>query len=79
MGVASATGKFTVGLVVLSSHEDHIAQLSILNFVKSLGVTPRFVMGKYFSHVYIIITNQGKIFKSLYHYQLYDGFVCRLL
>ena len=76
MGVASATGKFMVGLVVLSSHEDHIAQLSILNFVKSLGVTPRFVMGKDFSHVLLL---SQKTFESSYHYQLYDGFVCRLL
>lgn len=47
VGVASSTGKFKIGLVVLSSHEDHLAQLTIFNFVKGLGITPKFVMGKF--------------------------------
>ena len=47
VGVASSTWKFKIGLVVLSSHEDHLAQLSIFKFVKSLGITPKFVMGKF--------------------------------
>ena len=48
VGVASPTGKVRISLVVLSSHEDHLAQLSILKYVKSLGVVPRFLMGEHF-------------------------------
>ena len=46
VGVASHTGKFKIGMLVISSHEDHVTQEAIFNFVKGLGITPRFVMGK---------------------------------
>ena len=46
VGVASPTGKIRISLVVLSSHEDYLAQMTILKFVKSLGVVPKFLMGE---------------------------------
>ena len=46
VGTASPTGKFRICLVAISSHEDHIAQMKILNFVKSIGATPSFLMGR---------------------------------
>ena len=45
VGTASPTGKFRICLVAISSHEDHIAQMKILNFVKSIGAAPSFLMG----------------------------------
>ena len=33
-------------MLAICSHEDHIAQEAIFNFLKGLGITPRFVMGK---------------------------------
>ena len=44
-GVVTSTGKFFVSLVIVSSHEDTLAILKILNFIKSQGVTPKYVMG----------------------------------
>ena len=49
VGLASPTGKFRISLVVISSHEDHIAQAKILSFVKSQGINPSFLMGELFS------------------------------
>ena len=45
VGLVSPTGRFSLSLVVISSHEDHLAQLNILKFVKAQGVTPSFLMG----------------------------------
>ena len=44
VGLVSPTGRFSLSLVVVSSHEDHVAQLNILK-VKAPGVTPSFLMG----------------------------------
>ena len=46
VGVASPTGKFKIGLFMIASHEDHLAQATIFNYVKGMGITPKFVMGK---------------------------------
>ena len=46
VGLVSPTGRFSLSLVVISSHEDYSAQLNILNFVKAQGITPSFLMGK---------------------------------
>ena len=45
VGVASPTGKFKIGMFMIASHEDHLAQAVIFNYVKALGITPKFVMG----------------------------------
>ena len=46
VGVASPTGKFKIGLFMIASHEDHLAQATIFNFVRGMGITPKLVMGK---------------------------------
>ena len=42
----SPTGKFCLSLIVVSSHEDWVSQVSILNYLKSLGVKPGYFMVK---------------------------------
>ena len=72
VGLASPTGKFKISLVVISSHEDHVAQAKILSFVKSLGINPSFIMGELFSAILKLIlrltfyeTNVVLIYSSL--------------
>ena len=46
LGAVSLTGKFCLSLIVVSSHEDWVSQVSILDYLKSLGVKPGWFMVK---------------------------------
>ena len=46
LGAVSPTGKFCLSLIVVSSHEDWVSQVSILNYLKSLGLKPGYFMVK---------------------------------
>ena len=45
-GAVSPTGKFRLGLIAVSSHEDWISQVAIFRYLKSLDIKPKFFMGK---------------------------------
>ena len=45
-GAVSSLGKFRLGMIVVSSHEDKDAQIPILKYLRDLGVNPKFFMGK---------------------------------